>query len=272
MAYSLFVDESEGIDPTLTELDRQLAGSDTVAGWRDALGTANRALKERFLAGESVTQLVLVRAQLIDHLLVHIWTKLAPELADKVALIAVGGYGRGELHPCSDVDFMLLLGDALPASTDARLSNFVATLWDVGLEAGHSVRSVADCAREAAGDITVTTTLMESRLLAGPAALLDAMFEATSPQRMWPSDRFFLAKREEQQARHHRYDDTAYKLEPNVKGSPGGLRDIQMIGWIARRHFGTRRFEELVQHDFLTATQLQRRKIKAKRRSSCTSR
>jgi [protein-PII] uridylyltransferase len=257
MAYSLFVDESEGMDPTLTALDKDLRGSDTVAGWRDALSSASKALTDRFVAGESVTQLVLLRAQLIDHLLVHIWAKLCPGLGEHVALVAVGGYGRGELHPCSDVDFMLLLGETLPTSTDSVLSNFVATLWDVGLEAGHSVRTVADCAREAAADITVTTTLMESRLLAGPPQLLDAMFEATSPERMWSSDRFFLAKREEQQARHHRYDDTAYKLEPNVKGSPGGLRDIQMIGWIARRHFGTRRFDELVQHDFLTETQLQ---------------
>ena len=118
-----------------------------------------------------------------------------------------------------------------------------------------AVSTTAAAKREA--DITVITTLMESRLLRGPPALLDAVFTATATDRMWPSDRFFLAKRDEQQARHHRYDDTAYKLEPNVKGSPGGLRDIQMIGWIARRHFGSRRFDELVDHNFLTPSQLQ---------------
>jgi [protein-PII] uridylyltransferase len=169
----------------------------------------------------------------------------------------VGGYGRGELLPCSDIDLMLLLNEDLPDRADAALSRFVTSLWDIGLEAGHSVRSVEDCRREAADDITVATTLMESRLLCGPPELLQAMHEATAPDKMWPSDRFFLAKREEQKSRHHRYDDTAYKLEPNVKGSPGGLRDIQMIGWIAQRHFGTRSFDELVEHEFLTPAQLQ---------------
>jgi [protein-PII] uridylyltransferase len=244
-------------DPALSGLLACLSDSDSVAEWRAALESVGRHLTERFMAGESVSHLVTMRAQLIDQLLIRVWQQQAADLVDRVALIAVGGYGRGELHPCSDIDLMLLLDGELPAGSDSTLARFIATLWDVGLEAGHSVRSIDDCRREATADITVATTLMESRLLQGPAELLQAMHEATGPHRMWPSDRFFLAKREEQRTRHHRYDDTAYKLEPNVKGSPGGLRDIQMIGWIARRHFGTRRFDELVTHGFLTAQQLQ---------------
>ncbi len=151
----------------------------------------------------------------------------------------MGGYGRGELHPSSDVDIMLLLPDD-PARRRAMtaLSAFVTALWDIGLEVGHSVRSVAQCHEEAAADLTVATTLMEARLLAGPETLFAAMQAAISPEQMWPSDRFFEEKRKEQIVRHHRYHDTAYNLEPNVKGSPGGLRDIQMIGWVAKRHFG----------------------------------
>ncbi len=256
MAYNLHVAASDGTDPDLAALSASLAGSEA-ADWRESLAIARGRLTERFNAGDPVTQLVLLRAQMMDRLLIHVWKQLAPDLAERIALVAVGGYGRGELHPGSDIDLMLLLDGELPAGSDTTLAGFVATLWDIGLEAGHSVRTVEDCAREAEADITVITTLMESRHLHGPVALLAAVHSATATDKMWPSDRFFLAKRDEQKSRHHRYDDTAYKLEPNVKGSPGGLRDIQVIGWIARRHFGTRHFDELVDHKFLTSSQLQ---------------
>jgi [protein-PII] uridylyltransferase len=257
MAYKLQVDAPDRPDPDLATLCTSLAAGRTPAEWREALALARLKLTARFKAGEPVTQLVTLGAQLLDQLLIHVWKRLAPDLSERIALVAVGGYGRGELHPGSDVDLMLLLDGELPAGADTLLAGFIAALWDIGLEAGHSVRSVDDCRREAEADITVITTLMESRLLYGPPALLDAVYEATATARMWPSDRFFLAKRDEQRARHHRYDDTAYKLEPNVKESPGGLRDIQVIGWIARRHFGSRHFDELVNHNFLTASQLQ---------------
>ena len=210
----------------------------------------------RFLAGDSVVDLVHSRARLIDDVLTGLWRGHIEPLG--AALVAVGGYGRGELHPYSDVDILLLLPDALPDNADEGLSAFVTALWDVGLEVGHSVRSVAQCGEEAAADLTVATTLMEARLLAGPAALFAAMQDAIAPDKMWPSDRFFEEKRKEQIVRHHRYHDTAYNLEPNVKGSPGGLRDIQMIGWVAKRHFGAANLAELVDHRFLTRGQLQR--------------
>ena len=138
------------------------------------------------------------------------------------------------------------------------ISAFVASLWDVGLEIGHSVRTVKQCLQEAKADLTVATTLMEARLLDGPQSLFNKMSLAVAPERIWPSDMFFEEKRKEQIARHFRYDDTAYKLEPNVKGSPGGLRDIQMIGWVAKRHFGCNTLDELVEHRFLTRRQVER--------------
>src|SRR5690606_31865768 len=104
---------------------------------------------------------------------------------------------------------------------------------------GQSVRSVRECAEQARADLTVVTNLMESRTIEGPERLRQAMIEITSPAHMWPSEQFFRAKRTEQRARHAKYNDTEYNLEPNVKGSPGGLRDIQTILWVARRHFGT---------------------------------
>ncbi len=223
---------------------------------RESLEASGEDLRARFLAGDSVVDLVHSRAGLIDDVLTGLWREHIEPLG--AALVAVGGYGRGELHPYSDVDILLLLPDALPDNADDGLSAFVTALWDIGLEVGHSVRSVAQCGEEAAADLTVATTLMEARLLAGPAALFAAMQDAIAPDKMWPSDRFFEEKRKEQIVRHHRYHDTAYNLEPNVKGSPGGLRDIQMIGWVAKRHFGAANLAELVDYRFLTPGQLQR--------------
>ena len=223
---------------------------------RESLAAASESLRTRFLAGESVVDLVHARADLIDGVLTGLWREHIEPLG--AALVAVGGYGRGELHPSSDVDIMLLVPDTLPDGSDDRLSAFVTALWDIGLEVGHSVRSIAQCREEAAADLTVATTLMEARLLAGPESLFAAMQAAMSPEQMWPSDRFFEEKRKEQIVRHHRYHDTAYNLEPNVKGSPGGLRDIQMIGWVAKRHFGAATLRELVDHRFLTPGQLRR--------------
>jgi len=225
---------------------------------RKALEEAGRNLEQRFRKGEPVANLVRLRAAIVDRLLTWLWRQHAAALedSDSVALVAVGGYGRGELHPSSDVDIMLLRADNLPPGGEAAISAFITALWDAGLEIGHSVRTVEQCRHEAEADVTVTTTLMEARLLAGPEPLFNALSEAVGPDQVWPSADFFAAKRKEQRARHLRYDDTAYKLEPNVKGSPGGLRDIQMIGWVAKRHFGARTLDELVDHGFLTPDQL----------------
>ncbi len=223
---------------------------------RAAIAASGRDLEQRFRAGESVVALVHARAAAIDEQLIRLWQ--GPVEDSGAALVAVGGYGRGELHPYSDVDIMILLPGELPPGAEDALSAFVTALWDIGLEIGHSVRTVEQCFREACADLTVATTLMEARLLAGPKALFNAMLRSIAPDRMWPSTEFFAEKRKEQIARHHRYRDTAYNLEPNVKGSPGGLRDIQMIGWVAKRHFGAATLAELVDHRFLTPGQLQR--------------
>jgi len=212
---------------------------------------ADALLAEQFWAGEDVVQLVHARAWFVEQLLLLAWKKLVPFL-DGVSLVAVGGYGRGELHPCSDVDLLILLADDIgSALPKAEIEAFVQLLWDAGFYLGHSVRTVAECTEDAAADIVTTTAFMESRLLAGSRELLDAMLAATGPDRMWSSKEFFEAKFEEQQQRHARYHDTAYNLEPNIKEGPGGLRDIQMISWVTRRHFGARTLHGLVEHEFI---------------------
>ena len=244
--------------PLLTRqaLDSALGdGQALIAPLREILRQGGEELKARFHAGVPVTQLVAARTGLIDQVLIRLWERTVSE--DCLALVAVGGYGRGELHPGSDIDIQILLGACKLDDCSESIEQFLTSLWDIGLEVGHSVRTVDDCVRESANDITVATNLMESRLLAGSSALYDAMREATGPARIWPSREFFEAKCREQRLRYHKYDDTAYNLEPNIKESPGGLRDIQMIGWVAKRHFGANTLEDLVSHGFLTEAEYQ---------------
>jgi [protein-PII] uridylyltransferase len=138
------------------------------------------------------------------------------------------------------------------------IAAFVTSLWDIGLEVGHSVRTVEECVHQSGQDITVATSLMEARKILGDEALYQRLRTATGPDRLWPSQEFFAAKLKEQQQRHAKYHDTAYKLEPNVKESPGGLRDIQTVGWVAKRHFGADTLHGLVDHGFLTEDEYQR--------------
>jgi [protein-PII] uridylyltransferase len=230
--------------------------TEPVAAFRAVLRDGDRELARRFHAEEPVEALVADRAALVDALIVRAWLLRAGSAAGPAALLAVGGYGRGELMPCSDVDVMVLLPQGADAASTAPVERFLAFLWDIGLETGHSVRTVDECRQQALGDLGVATTLFEARLLAGPPALYDALRRALAPDRLWSSRDFFEAKLAEQAERHRRYHDTAYNLEPNVKQGPGGLRDIHTIAWIARRHFGAEGLGDLVRHGFLAPREL----------------
>ena len=236
------------------------AGGYSAAAFRDVLDIGTSLIKQRFAEDAPIEDLIHDRAQLVDVVLRAAWRHHAGRHAADLALVAVGGYGRGELHPCSDIDIMVLLPKSEAADWQPDIEKFLTFLWDIGLEVGHSVRSIDDCQRESLADISVATTLFEARLLAGPDILFAGMRRALAPDRLWSSAAFFEAKVKEQTERHHRYHDTAYNLEPNVKASPGGLRDIQTIGWVAKRHFGTETLDELVAHGFLTREEL--RKLK----------
>jgi len=229
------------------------------AAYRDLLKLAHEDLKTRFFAEESIETLVHARAQLVDAVLREV-CRLKFEGSEQWALVAVGGYGRGELHPCSDIDLLLLVPAPLDAEGRGRVEQFVAFLWDTGLEVGHSVRTVEECAQESAADVGVMTTLLEARLLSGNADLLRDMRTALAPDRIWPVKEFFEAKVREQSDRHLKSNDTAYNLEPNVKTGPGGLRDIQTIAWVAKRHFGADTLDELATHGFLSGAELRRLK------------
>ncbi|MBC2769407.1 [protein-PII] uridylyltransferase [Pusillimonas minor] len=165
-------------------------------------------------------------------------------------LAAVGGYGRGELYPYSDIDLLILLAHEPDSADQIRLEALVTALWDLGFDVGHSVRTLADCQREAANDITVETALMEVRWLAGSKPLL-ASLQATMAEQRDPQA-FFQAKRAEMQQRHSRHQDTPYSLEPNCKEAPGGLRDLMVILWIAQASGIGQTWQEIGQTDLLT--------------------
>jgi [protein-PII] uridylyltransferase len=246
--------------PLLARLPTELRDEPDPAAWRERLRQANEELKNRFLAEEPVEDLVHARAALVDAVLGEAWQRHCAR-QDSWALIAVGGYGRGELHPASDIDILLLVPQAPDALGSAAVERLVTFLWDIGLEVGHSVRTVAECAEESIGNVSVMTTLIEARLLAGSAPLLAAMRAALAPERIWPVKQFFEAKVREQTERHLKANDTAYNLEPNVKTGPGGLRDVQTIAWVAKRHFGADSLDGLVTHGFLTEAELRRLKL-----------
>ena len=250
----------ESLTARLAEVKLTIA-AEAIASFRSALADADTALKARFAADEPVELLVRDRALLVDVVLTRAWELHAFDHAGELALLAVGGYGRGELHPCSDIDVMVLLPKSESTPWQAGLEKFLTFLWDIGLEVGHSVRTIDDCQQESLADISVATTLLEARLLAGPELLFSAMKRALAPDHIWSAAQFYEGKVKEQQVRHLRFHDTGYNLEPNVKASPGGLRDIQTIAWVAKRHFGAETLDELVDHGFLTRNEL--RKLKA---------
>ena len=191
--------------------------------------SARRSRRDSGADGEAARFLRRHR-QVVDASLRELWRE--SRLPRQLALVAVGGYGRGELYPHSDVDVLCLLPHALDPAEAARVEAFIGRLWDVGLELGHSVRTVEECRDEAAKDVTVQTSLLEARLIAGSRTLFgelyDRIHDGFDPQA------FFKAKRLEQQQRHAKFQDSPYNLEPNLKEAPGGLRDLQVVLWISR--------------------------------------
>ena len=234
------------LDAALFESD------DMISLFRTALADGTRHIGKFGDQDTAPDRLVHARSQLIDGLLERAWQQILGDTGDRPSLVAVGGCARGELLPGSDIDLLILLPSKHFEDDTARIEAFLALLWDIGLDVGHSVRTIDQCVAEAKKDITVITNLVESRLLTGSRQLYQQMIEATGPEYIWPTAEFFEAKLREQDARHKRFHDTGYKLEPNIKESPGGLRDIHTIGWVAKRHFNATTLHDLVDHNFLT--------------------
>jgi [protein-PII] uridylyltransferase len=222
--------------------------SPSVPLWKQVLKEGREGLRKGFLLGSPVSFVLAQHRQLVDSLLKTIWRSL--DLPADMALVAVGGYGRGELFPYSDIDVLILL----PPGGENRYQKFVeelvGILWDIGLDIGHSVRTVEQCIELAAQDVTIQTNLLESRRLAGSRKQY-ACLQITLARDL-DAKNFFLAKQLEQRQRYNRSHDTAYNLEPNLKECPGGLRDLQTILWISRAAHLGRSWDDLAAERLIT--------------------
>jgi [protein-PII] uridylyltransferase len=219
---------------------------------KHTLELANTSLYKDFENGEAVELLIKRRSDIVDNILSVCWNFFLGQ-DHELSLIAVGGYGRQELLPHSDIDLLILGSEDDLTQRKESLETFVTFLWDTNLNIGHSVRTIDECITQAKKDITIATNLMESRVIVGSPKSHSALMPKVGPENIWPSKDFFQAKWDEQTARHKKFNNTEYNLEPNIKTCPGGLRDIQMIGWVAKRHFNAASIDELVSHGFLTA-------------------
>ncbi len=226
--------------------------SNLIAFYKSLLNKADALMIEDFHIGVEVYQLVKSRAWVVEQIILQIW-KHSIQL-DLPTLVAVGGFGRGELHPYSDVDLLILVPNNTnnndPFSEPIR--SFVQTLWDIGLETGQSVRTPLECQVQAKDDVTVATNLMEARFIRGNKKLFEQMESKVTAKKIWKGEDFYIAKLNEQKQRHKKYSDTTFNVEPNIKQGQGGLRDIQMVSWVAQRFFQTNSLHELVDEGFLT--------------------
>ena len=211
-------------------------------------------LQESFENGQSIRDIILARSNLIDEALQFLWQHAELDQTD-LALFAVGGYGRREMLPYSDVDIMILSEDEINSEQEQLISTFISSLWDVGnFKPGISVRTINECVNQASSDLTVATTLIEARLIIGNENLCKWPRRIVS--RTWTDKTFFDAKMDEQHKRYAQHNNTESNLEPDIKNAPGGIRDINQIGWIAKRHFRVNRIYDLVHLGFISEFEL----------------
>ncbi len=237
--------------PSAAAVSRPSSPAPRVGHWRQILAGGRARLREAFLASGDTLRLLRGLSRLTDEVVTGAWGESA--CRGQCALIAVGGYGRGQLYPHSDVDVLILLPAAADGEATASIEGLLASLWDIGVELSHAVRTVTECVAEMAGDTTIRTSLLEHRQLAGSRRLYDEFrreFAASLDLKA-----FYAAKVLEQQQRHLKYHDAAYNLEPNVKESPGGLRDLQTVIWIARAAGLGRSWRELANNGLMTAAE-----------------
>lgn len=244
------------IEGCLCQLSEQCRQQKPLTAFRACIDAGDQLFEQAFDAGEDIVTLVEGRAFFVDLLLTQAWRHVGLD-QQNMALIAVGGYGRNELHPYSDVDVLVLLDDAeLSVEQKSKLEAFMMLLWDLKFEVGHSVRTLDDCRQQALEDLSTATNLMETHLILGSSRLYQQLQDLVRGDSLWPSADFFQAKLAEQQARHLKYHNTSYNLEPNLKAGPGGLRDLQTIMWVTRRQFrDAQTLHDLVRHGFLAETE-----------------
>ena len=238
------------------KVKKLLSQAEQLSDYRDCSSYFYKWLQNEF-SKQPVSNLINARAEFIDRLLIKLFHDYDLAHESDLALIAVGGYGRGELHPYSDIDFMLLVSEQPSEAVCEKIGQFVTMLWDLNLEIGHSVRTIEQALEQKREDVTFATSLLESRLIFGNHIEFEKLKNHLIDTPIWRSDEFFLAKVQEQSLRHKKCHGTAYNLEPNIKENPGGLRDLQTIIWVAKKHFRAETLQELINHGYLTHEEYQ---------------
>jgi [protein-PII] uridylyltransferase len=226
--------------------------TEQIKTWRSELKAQQSALEQTFLKNTNPASLLKKHTKLIDNLLRKVWQY--SDLNNEITLIAVGGYGRQALFPYSDIDLLILMPDNPSAAQNKKIEALVGVLWDLGLNIGHSVRTLQECISEAADDATVQTNLLESRLICGSKVIYTQFFIEIKQQ--LNAATFLDAKMAEQNKRHAKFNDTGYSLEPNIKESPGGLRDIHTILWLAQSQGLGNNWLELAKNGVISESEL----------------
>lgn len=206
--------------------------------------------------GKSTWELLKLRSSLLDTLLCEAWRLHAGPALQAATLLAVGGYGRREMYPSSDVDVLLLLPHGYSKGARTEVGNFLAFLWDMGVRPGHGVRTVAESRDQARADVTIMTALMEARLLTGSSRLFQRLGKAINARSVWPVGQYYRAKVKEHGERRRQHGNTASILEPNVKSGPGGLRDLHTVNWIMHRQFSEAALQTLAEKELIPAEKL----------------
>ncbi len=235
------------------------------AAFKALIQTHSQGLRLRFRPDQSVSSLLTAKSRFTDGLLKCCWQHFLGVKNHALALIATGGYGRTELFPHSDIDILIIASPADKELFQEQLANFSRFLWDIGLKPGQSVHSIDECLEAAGDDQTIFTSLLEMRLITGNAELFRSLKTQLSTRQLWPSEQFLPVKIAEQEHRYSKFHETAYNLEPNIKEGPGGLRDLQVIAWVFKRHYHAASLNELIKygylpkseyHSFITAKQI----------------
>lgn len=243
----------EGTPGRSCPFDEQDADIYDVKSCRALLSRFQDYLSDCFKQGFGVLELLDCRTAFYDSLLRRLFLHFGLGESGALALMAVGGYGRAEMFPGSDIDILLVSSNEEIGDSDGtKIESFISFLWDIKLDLGSSVRTVHDTIIEARADITVRTNLLENHLIAGSRDVMSYLLKCVDQDLSWDSRRFLDAKVKEQQERYHQYKDTVYSIEPDVKNNPGGLRDIQVLQWIAALHFKARDPEAMLSAGLLT--------------------
>ena len=211
----------------------------------------NDYIYSEYESGVSVGRLLKKKSSIIDSLIKKSWAKNKLKEED-AALIAVGGYGREQLFPFSDIDILILIQNYDDEKVLKNIKNFIADIWNLKTTVGHSVRTIKDCLSSMNSDVTIYTNLLDNRFITGESTLHDELLRNIENDKTWTKNKFLLAKKEEQKKRYNKYSNTAYLLEPNLKEGPGGFRDLQTLQWVAKKSFGTQSLADLYNLDIIT--------------------